>query len=169
MLILKSKTAFIFFIILSIPFLARGLNCAEVKLREQELQHDAIAINIEVPVRVFAKGEFVEELDLEDSLKKELLDKTPKKVIVDQLKEKLKKDINSAAREFKGMLRDLEWLRTEIERDQSGSAAALASENYYLLYYTPMNYKSDGKFKKIKVRIKGKKYKVTHRAGYIAD
>ena len=47
--------------------------------------------------------------------------------------------------------------------------AALASENYYLLYYTPKNYRSDGKFKKIEVRIRGKNYKVTHRAGYIAD
>ncbi len=389
-----------------IPFLARGLNCGQVKSKEQELQHDAIAINIEVPVRVFTKGKFVEELNLEDFevyedgilqkiealylvkktviereetelekklarriylpevsrtfvlvfemmdyfpkieetlayffenvflpddslyivtplktylLKKELLEKTPKEVIVDQLKEKLRKDIKSAAREFKAMLRDLEWLRTEIERDESGSAAAmaenilrqirdyrdfdekrlmgfkdqlktlegqkyvflfyqkkvvpipqgipvpddienppisfnvekvkkafsdslisinfifvtktaqyhldlyrinpaemqeestpmilqlidqsaeifgafhemaeatggitdssaniassfqraaLASENYYLLYYTPKNYNSDGKFKNIQVKIKGKNYKVSHRAGYIAD
>jgi len=28
---------------------------------------------------------------------------------------------------------------------------------------------ADGKFKKIEVKVKGKKYKVTHRAGYIAD
>jgi len=32
----------------------------------QELQHDAIAINIEVPVRVYTKGQFVEELSLKD-------------------------------------------------------------------------------------------------------
>jgi len=408
MLILKNKTIFIFFIILLIPFLTRGLNCEQVKLKEQELQHDAIAINIEVPVRVFTKGKFVEELNLEDfeiyeegvlqkvealylvkktviereeteldkkmarriylpevsrtfvlvfemmdyfpkiedtleyffknvflqddflyvvtplktyALKKELLEKTPKEVIVDQLKETLRKDIKSAARELKGMLRELEWLRDEIVRDEgeTGSAAAmaenilrqirdyrsfdekklmgfkdqlknlegqkyvflfyqkkvvpipaeipvpddiirppisfnvdkvkkafsdslisihfifvtktdqhhldsyrinpaeqpmgstpivlqlidlseeifgafhemaeatggisdssaniassfqraaLASENYYLLYYTPKNYRSDGKFKKIEVRIRGKNYKVTHRAGYIAD
>ena len=47
--------------------------------------------------------------------------------------------------------------------------AADASENYYLLYYTPKNYIADGKFKEIKVKVKNKKYKVTHRAGYIAD
>jgi len=46
---------------------------------------------------------------------------------------------------------------------------AIASENYYLLYYTPKNYKADGKFRNIKVKIKGKRYRVTHRAGYIAD
>ncbi|MFC2142046.1 hypothetical protein ACFLR7_03835 [Acidobacteriota bacterium] len=47
--------------------------------------------------------------------------------------------------------------------------AADASENYYLLYYTPKDYKSDGKFHNIKVKIKGKKYRVLHRAGYLAD
>ena len=47
--------------------------------------------------------------------------------------------------------------------------AVEASENYYLLYYTPKNYVADGKFKKIEVKVKGKKYRVTHRAGYIAD
>jgi len=47
--------------------------------------------------------------------------------------------------------------------------AAKASENYYLLYYTPGDYVADGKFKKIEVKVKGKKYKVTHRTGYIAD
>ncbi len=36
--------------------------------------------------------------------------------------------------------------------------AADASESYYLLYYTPKDYKSDGK-----------KYRVLHRAGYLAD
>ena len=47
--------------------------------------------------------------------------------------------------------------------------ASDATENYYLLYYTPKDYKIDGKFRKIKVRVKGKNYKVTHRAGYFAD
>ncbi len=47
--------------------------------------------------------------------------------------------------------------------------AADASENYYLLYYTPKDYKSDGMFRNIKVKIKGKSYKVLHRAGYLAD
>ena len=47
--------------------------------------------------------------------------------------------------------------------------AAIASENYYLLYYTPKDYKSDGKFKSIKVKVKGKSYRITRRAGYIAD
>jgi VWFA-related protein len=43
-----------------------------------------------------------------------------------------------------------------------------ASENYYLLYYTPKDYKADGIFKNIKVKVKGDGYKVTHRIGYFA-
>lgn len=44
-----------------------------------------------------------------------------------------------------------------------------ASENYYLLYYSPKKYEYDGKFKEIKVQVKNKNYKVTHRVGYFAD
>ena len=47
--------------------------------------------------------------------------------------------------------------------------AAQATENYYLLYYTPEGFVADGKFKRIEVKVKGKKYRVIHRAGYIAD
>jgi VWFA-related protein len=47
--------------------------------------------------------------------------------------------------------------------------ASDASENYYLLYYSPKDFIADGKFRKIKVRVKDKNYKVTHRAGYFAD
>jgi hypothetical protein len=59
--------------------------------------------------------------------------------------------------------------------DSSTNAAASfkktseASENYYLLYYSPKNYIADGKFKEITVKVKGQKYKIMHRAGYIAD
>lgn len=44
-----------------------------------------------------------------------------------------------------------------------------ASENYYLLYYSPKNYEADGKFKEIRVRIKSKGHRVIHRAGYFAN
>jgi VWFA-related protein len=47
--------------------------------------------------------------------------------------------------------------------------ASDASENYYLLYYTPKDFAADGKFREIKVKVKGKNYKVTHRAGYFVD
>jgi hypothetical protein len=48
-------------------------------------------------------------------------------------------------------------------------AAVKASENYYLLYYSPKGYKSDGSFKNITVRVKDKDYRVTHRVGYYAN
>lgn len=47
--------------------------------------------------------------------------------------------------------------------------SANVSESYYLLYYSPENYRKDGSFKTITVRVKGKNYKVFHRQGYIAD
>jgi VWFA-related protein len=47
--------------------------------------------------------------------------------------------------------------------------AVESSESYYLLYYSPRKYLSDGKFKKITVRVKGKNYRITHRAGYFAE
>jgi VWFA-related protein len=47
--------------------------------------------------------------------------------------------------------------------------AADASENYYLLYYSPKDYVADGEFKRIEVKVLGKNYRVTHRSGYIAD
>ena len=47
--------------------------------------------------------------------------------------------------------------------------AADASENYYLLYYSPKNYVEDGKFKEIKIKVKGQRYRISHRAGYVAD
>ncbi len=46
-----------------------------------------------------------------------------------------------------------------------------ASQNYYLLYYTPKNYKADGKFKSIKVKLKANRNncEITHRSGYFAN
>jgi len=53
--------------------------------------------------------------------------------------------------------------------DYAFKRAVEAFENYYLLYYSPKNYRRDGKFKKIEVRIKNKKFRITHRAGYFAN
>ena len=40
------------------------------------------------------------------------------------------------------------------------------SESYYILYYTPLDRTKDGKFRTIKVSVKGKDYAVKHRLGY---
>jgi hypothetical protein len=47
--------------------------------------------------------------------------------------------------------------------------AVESSENYYLVYYSPTNYKSDGKFKEIRVRVKSGNYRISHRLGYYAN
>ncbi len=41
-------------------------------------------------------------------------------------------------------------------------------ENYYLLYYSPANYRADGSYKNIEVRVKNQDYRVTYRRGYYA-
>lgn len=47
--------------------------------------------------------------------------------------------------------------------------AVTASENYYLLYYSPSDRRADGRFRKIDVRVKGRGLRVTHREGYYAN
>jgi VWFA-related protein len=48
--------------------------------------------------------------------------------------------------------------------------AVQASQNYYLIYYSPKNYKKDGKFKDIRVVVKTEEgVRVTHRLGYFAN
>lgn len=44
-----------------------------------------------------------------------------------------------------------------------------SAENYYLLYYSPLNPERDGRFRKIAIRVKSGDYRVIHRQGYIAD
>ncbi len=44
-----------------------------------------------------------------------------------------------------------------------------AGENYYLLYYSPINYAGDGSYKKIEVKVKNPKYRLSYRQGYIAN
>jgi len=43
------------------------------------------------------------------------------------------------------------------------------SKNYYLLYYSPENYKKDGQFKNITVRVKNPSHTILHRMGYYAN
>lgn len=47
--------------------------------------------------------------------------------------------------------------------------AVEASSNYYLVYYQPLDYRADGRFQKIEVRVKEEGLKVIHRLGYVAD
>jgi len=47
--------------------------------------------------------------------------------------------------------------------------ATEASENYYLLYYSPQNKAADGRFRRIKVKVKRPGCRVMHRLGYFAN
>ena len=47
--------------------------------------------------------------------------------------------------------------------------AATTSENYYLLYYSPKDKSQDGRFREIRVEIKTGRFRLFHKAGYIAD
>lgn len=61
------------------------------------------------------------------------------------------------------------FIDSSARADLLFKAAVEASENYYLLYYSPESYSADGQFKEIKVKIKNKKYRIFHRAGYFAN
>lgn len=61
------------------------------------------------------------------------------------------------------------YMESSANPDTLFKRAVEASENYYLLYYSPLNYKISDKFIEIKVRVKNKDYRVIHRLGYFAD
>jgi VWFA-related protein len=80
-------------------------------------------------------------------------------------------DLNSGT--FQGMAALAEATGGLAESSFNGREAfmkaAEASENYYLLYYSPSDYRRDGNFREIDVKVKGRGFRVLHRAGYIAD
>jgi hypothetical protein len=61
------------------------------------------------------------------------------------------------------------YIESSLRADWLMKRAVEASKQYYLVYYSPENYKRDGKFKNIRVEIPGKKYRISYRKGYIAD
>lgn len=60
-----------------------------------------------------------------------------------------------------------------VDNSQDPAAAfrrvSAIAESYYILYYSPRDYKRDGKFKQIEVKIKNRSCKIIHRSGYFAD
>jgi hypothetical protein len=61
------------------------------------------------------------------------------------------------------------FVESSFRPDLLFEKAVEASESYYLLYYAPKEYAGDGSFMEIKVKVKGKGYKVVHRLGYFAN
>ncbi len=76
-------------------------------------------------------------------------------------------DIYSAFREMSRATGG--YMESSANPDTLFKRSVEASENYYLLYYSPLNYKINDKFIEIKVRVKNKDYRVIHRLGYFAD
>ncbi len=88
---------------------------------------------------------------------------SPTKMVMDDLSAKMYGSLKEVAEATGGITDSSANIAASFQQ------AAVSSENYYLLYYTPKDYKADGEFKNIQVKIKGKNYRVTHRAGYIAN
>ncbi len=61
------------------------------------------------------------------------------------------------------------YMASTANLDAAMRSAVAAAENYYLLYYTPKDYTSDGRFHNVRVRLKSGNYRLSHRLGYIAD
>ena len=61
------------------------------------------------------------------------------------------------------------YINSSSRADILFKSAVQASENYYLLYYSPNSYVADGKFKEIQVNVIDKKCRIFHRAGYFAN
>ena len=51
---------------------------------------------------------------------------------------------------------------------QAINTATAEGSNYYALSYTPLNKRTDGSFRKVKVSLAGKKYHLAYRSGYYA-
>ena len=76
-------------------------------------------------------------------------------------------DIFSAFREM--ALATGGYIESSANPESLFQNAIEATDNYYLLYYTPVNYRSDGTFKQIEIKVKGNSYQIFHRAGYFAN
>ncbi|MFH2042053.1 MAG: hypothetical protein ABIJ35_05980 [Acidobacteriota bacterium] len=79
-------------------------------------------------------------------------------------------DVYSAFREM--ALATGGYFESAFNPAKSFSNALNAAENYYLLYYTPKNYVSDGSFRNIEVKLKSEissRFRVVHKAGYFRD
>ena len=74
----------------------------------------------------------------------------------------------------KDIFSDIAYATGGISDDSPNPTAAFqktsdVTRNSYILYYSPRKYVGDGKFRKIEIKVKNKKYKILHRQGYFAD
>jgi hypothetical protein len=134
------------------PHILRGL------YRMVETSHSKISFDVDLVKRAYA----------DSSISIHFLSLTPPlKHINGVYFEERSEDIYSAFREMAEATGG--FIDSSANAVASFKKAVDASENYYLLYYSPQKYEKDGKFKEISIRIKEKDYKVLHRQGYFAN
>ncbi|MBM3294711.1 MAG: hypothetical protein FJY82_09325 [Candidatus Aminicenantes bacterium] len=75
-------------------------------------------------------------------------------------------DIYSAFREVAAATGGLS--ESSSRADTAFRRAVEAAETYYLVYYKPAEYKADGSFRRIAVKLKSPGLSISHRAGYFA-
>jgi|GEM_PF-1555391 len=178
-------------------FAAAAVLAAAAAAFGQQLAHEVRVVNIEVPVRVFQGGAFVDSLKIEDFevfengvrqavdavkrafsdssvsihflfvtkppvLRTDITDQNPTGMdLVEQ-----SEDIYSAFREVAAATGGLS--ESSLRADTAFRRAVEAAETYYLVYYKPTDYKADGSFRHIIVKLKSAGLRISHRAGYFA-
>lgn len=83
-------------------------------------------------------------------------------------------EMKELAGNVKDVFSDIAYATGGISDDSPNPTAAFqktsdVTSNSYILYYSPKNYTADGKYRKIEIKLKNKKYKILHRQGYFAD
>ncbi len=156
------KYAFIFYQQLIIPTYDIYLDRDE----DQDQLKNRISFNVEKIKRSFADSSVSVNLIFLTKTEQHQLDMfrmNPADLVMENISAETFSAFNEVAEATGGITDSSANMAASFQR------AAISSENYYLLYYAPKNYRADGKFKNIKVKIKGNNYRVTHRAGYLAD
>jgi len=87
----------------------------------------------------------------------------PSQIVMVERSEDIFSAFNQVAQATGGISESSANARSSFQR------AVDASENYYLIYYKPQDYKADGKFHEVKIKVKTGNFAVLHRAGYFAN
>ena len=116
------------------------LLCFNPNLNKQDLQHETVAINIEVPARVFKGDKFINDLTIDDF---EIYEN--------------------------GKLQKIDALylikKDEIRRKQESKPQRPQTSRFFVLAFVLTEYIP----RLNKVKVKSGNYNITHRAGYFAN
>ena len=122
-----------------------------------EFYHRQITFNVDEIKRAFADSSISSHF---------LFISSPKKEIIGVQMEESSDDVFSAFYQIASSAGG--FIDSSANPASLMRSAVEASENYYLLYYTPQSTARDGKFREIRVRVKDRNVRVVHRVGYFA-